>query len=264
MLERIEKLRKVMKEEELDAFIVNSESNRFYLSGFSGSTGTILILKDKAYFVTDFRYLEQASKECPNYEVIDVAKYSKTYGNFYSYAMKENGLKTIGFEGNYTFFTDYSNLIVTLKDYELKSFNIDKIRLNKTKEEIENIKKAIEIAEEALEFTLKNVLKPGVSELFVSRALESKMIELGATKNSFDTIVASGFRGAMPHGVASDKIIKEGELVTFDFGCYYNGYASDITRTFAVGGKEVNEELIKIYHVVLEAQKEQLQLLNQG
>src|SRR5699024_2818949 len=97
-----------------------------------------------------------------------------------------------------------------------------------------------------------NYIKPGVKEIDVSNELERLMRAQGATSSSFDTIVASGYRGALPHGVASEKEIQTGELVTMDFGALYNGYCSDITRTIAVG--EVKEELKKIYVVVLQAQ----------
>src|SRR5699024_12348502 len=98
-----------------------------------------------------------------------------------------------------------------------------------------------------------NYIKPGVKEIDVSNELERLMRAQGATSSSFDTIVASGYRGALPHGVASEKEIQTGELVTMDLGALYNGYCSDITRTIAVG--EGNEELKKIYDVILRSEE---------
>jgi len=99
---------------------------------------------------------------------------------------------------------------------------------------------------------IQTVIKPGVKEIEVANELEFFMRKQGATSSSFDIIVASGYRSALPHGVASDKEIESGELVTLDYGALYNGYCSDITRTFAVG--QISEQLNEIYHVVLEAQ----------
>src|SRR5690606_9309421 len=108
-----------------------------------------------------------------------------------------------------------------------------------------------DIADAAFKHVL-DFIKPGVTELEVANELEFFMRKHGATSSSFDTIVASGYRSAMPHGVASEKVIEKGELVTLDFGAYYNGYVSDLTRTVAVG--EVSDELKEIYNIVLEAQ----------
>src|SRR5699024_5992661 len=94
---------------------------------------------------------------------------------------------------------------------------------------------------------------PGVREIDVANELEFFMRKQGATSSSFDIIVASGYRGALPHGVASSKAIENGELVTMDFGALYKGYCSDITRTVAVG--DINHELTNIYDTVLEDQK---------
>jgi len=129
---------------------------------------------------------------------------------------------------------------------------IEKIREVKTEEEIEIIQEAVNIVEKAYDYILGYV-KPGITEIEVANELDFYMRNLGATGVSFDTIVASGVRSAMPHGVASDKVIEEGDMVTIDFGCYYKGYTSDMTRTFAVG--DPGEELKKIYEIVFEANK---------
>ena len=97
-----------------------------------------------------------------------------------------------------------------------------------------------------------NFIKPGITELEVSNELEFFMRKQGATSSSFDIIVASGLRCALPHGVATNKIIEQGDFVTLDFGAYYNGYVSDITRTIAVG--KPSEQLVEMYNVVLESQ----------
>jgi Xaa-Pro aminopeptidase len=123
--------------------------------------------------------------------------------------------------------------------------------LIKTSSEIKILKEAAAIADAAFKHIL-DFLRPGISELDVSNELEFFMRKQGATSSSFDIIVASGLRSALPHGVATDKIIEKGDFVTLDYGAYYNGYVSDITRTLAVG--KPSEELINIYDIVLEAQ----------
>lgn len=129
---------------------------------------------------------------------------------------------------------------------------VEKLREVKSEEEIVILQQAVNIAEKAYNYIL-GFIKPGMTEIEVANELDFYMRNLGATGVSFDTIVASGVRSAMPHGVASDKVIEEGDMVTIDFGCYYKGYASDMTRTFAVG--DPGEKLKEIYAIVQEANR---------
>lgn len=128
---------------------------------------------------------------------------------------------------------------------------VEKLRLIKTESEIKILKEAADIADAAFKHILE-FIRPGVTELEVSNELEFFMRKAGAISSSFDIIVASGYRSALPHGVASDKIIETGDFVTLDFGAYYKGYVSDITRTVAVG--KPDDKLKEIYGIVLEAQ----------
>ncbi|MFP6334611.1 M24 family metallopeptidase, partial [Bacillus subtilis] len=123
------------------------------------------------------------------------------------------------------------------------------------------IQKAADIVDETYEHILKWV-KPGMTENEVNNEMEMFMRSKGATCSSFDTIVASGHRGALPHGVASNKVIEEGDMITLDFGALYEGYVSDITRTFAIG--EPKEEMKKIYNIVLESQLAALEQIKPG
>jgi Xaa-Pro aminopeptidase len=129
---------------------------------------------------------------------------------------------------------------------------IEKLRLIKTDSEIKILKEAARIADAAFDHILQ-FIHPGISELDISNELEFFMRSSGATSSSFDTIVASGQRSALPHGVATDKVIENGDLITMDYGAYYQGYVSDITRTVAVG--EPSVQLKDIYEIVLEAQR---------
>jgi Xaa-Pro aminopeptidase len=138
---------------------------------------------------------------------------------------------------------------------------IEKIRLIKTQQEINIIKVACEIADHAFTHIL-NFIKPGKTELEVSNELEFFMRKQGATQSSFDIIVASGLRSALPHGVATNKVIEKGDFVTLDYGALYNGYISDITRTVAVG--EPSGKLVDMYNAVLASQLLALEKVGPG
>ena len=138
---------------------------------------------------------------------------------------------------------------------------VEKLRLIKTDDEISILKDAVKIADDAFQHIL-GYIKPGVKEIDVSNELEFFMRKQGATSSSFDIIVASGYRSALPHGVASEKEIQSGELVTLDFGALYKGYCSDITRTVAVG--EISDELKEIYDTVLQAQLKGMEGIKAG
>ena len=172
------------------------------------------------------------------------------------------GIKSLGFEKDHVTYASYELYKHALQaDLVPLSGLVEKIRLIKTEEEITIIKAACRIADEAFEHIV-TYIKPGMTELEVSNELEFFMRKLGATSSSFDTIVASGVSSALPHGVATDKVIEIGDFVTLDFGAVYNGYISDTTRTLAVG--EPSEKLKEIYQVVLDAQLLALEKVKPG
>lgn len=256
---KIEKIRTALKEHQLDGILITSPYNRRYISNFSGTSGVVLISQEKALFITDFRYVEQAKKQCKGFEVIQQKlNMSEEIANL----IAVNGIKRLGFEQDYVTYSSF-------KEFE-KAFRIElipvsgiieKLRLIKTESEIKILKEAAEIADAAFTHIL-TFIQLGKTELEVANELEFFMRKAGATSSSFDTIVASGYRSALPHGVASSKAIEKGELVTMDFGAYYNGYVSDITRTVAVG--EISEPLKEIYQIVLEAQKRGIEGIKPG
>lgn len=137
-----------------------------------------------------------------------------------------------------------------------------KARMVKNEKEIARMSRAAEITDQVYQKVLKTA-RSGMSEKDLAKTILNSFEELGAEGLSFDTIVVSGENGALPHGQPSDKIIKEGELITTDFGCKYQGYCSDFTRTFAVG-KEINPKLKEIYQIVQEAQWKGIQAVKTG
>ncbi len=249
-MQRVKNVQAKLSEYNVDALLVTNMFNVRYLANFTGSTGLVVITKEKAYFVTDFRYTEQAADEAKGFEII------KNEGPIYEEVAKivENDkVKTLGFEQTNITYSTY-NTINELIPCELVPVTgyVEKLREIKTDDEIQLIKEAINITEKAYDYIL-GFVKPGVTEIEVANELDFYMRKEGAKGVSFDTIVASGVRSAMPHGVASHKVIEEGDMVTIDFGCYYKGYVSDMTRTFAVG--DPGEQLKEIYEIVYQANK---------
>jgi Xaa-Pro aminopeptidase len=247
-MKRVKNVQKKLNDYKIDALLVTNMYNVRYLANFTGTTGLAVITKEKAYFVTDFRYTEQAAEQAEGFEIV------KNEGPIYEEVAKiieKDQINTIGFEEENITFATYKK-IEELFPSELKAISglVEKLREVKSEAEIEIIQKAVDIAEKAYDYIL-GFIKPGMTEIEVANELDFYMRKHGATGVSFDTIVASGVRSAMPHGVASEKVIEEGDMVTIDFGCYYEGYASDMTRTFAVG--DPGEELKEIYEIVKEA-----------
>jgi Xaa-Pro aminopeptidase len=243
----------------IDGFLVTNPYSRRYLTGFTGTAGTAVISRDDAVFITDFRYTEQASEQISGYRIV---KQSGLMKDAVAEQVKAMGIQKIGFEQETLPFAEYDQYSkATEAEWIPVSGVIEKLRMIKTDDELLTIRKAAKIADEAFGHIL-TFIKPGVTELEVSNELEFCMRRLGAAESSFDTIVASGKRSALPHGVATGKVIENGDMVTLDFGALFDGYVSDITRTIAVG--EPSEELKKIYHIVLEAQQRACSALKPG
>lgn len=240
-----------------DAFFISSYPNIFYYSGFESEDGFLLITQERRILITDSRYTVQAKEQAPDFEIIDIASGLKKVFS----GIKEN---IIGFEDSHMTVSGYERIKDALSDWqELKNAQIviNAPRLIKDDEEIKKIEEAERMGDEAFSYVL-NIIKPGISENDVALELEFFMKKHGASALSFDTISASGIRGAMPHGRASDKIIESGELLTLDFGCVFHGYCSDMTRTVAVG--KVADWQREIYDVVLKAQTEALSAIISG
>lgn len=239
------------------AALITSPQNRFYLSGFTGSTATLVITAAKAWILTDSRYITQVKSECPEFELVEV---KGKYTDFIKTLLGEKAV--VGFEGSDVTFDWYDQYSKALASYSFKRLDLSHLRDVKDAKEIEIMKKAGAIAIQALENTLPQV-KAGMTEREAELILVTEMKRLGASKESFDTIVASGVRGALPHGHASDKVIQQGEFVTFDFGCIYQGYCSDVTRTVVIGTPK-DTQLVEIYHIVKEAQQKAVDAIRPG
>lgn len=257
---RLQLLQQKIQETQTEALLIHSGTNRRYISGFTGSSGAVVVLPQKAYFITDFRYLEQAKEQAPHFELVD-----GTSGLWQAVAQicQENRLESLNFEADYLSFSQHAALQEAVGNVTLDATSgwIEKFRYIKDANELALIRQAAFIADQAFEGILQ-VMRPGLSEREISLRLEMMMREMGATSSSFDMIVASGVRSALPHGVASEKILEKGDLVTLDFGALYEGYCSDLTRTVVLG--KPNSQQKEIYDIVLEAGKRTISALRAG
>lgn len=257
--ERIKALRDYLKDKQLDGAIISKEENLFYFSGFTGDDSMLVISRDEAKLVTDFRYIEQAGVQAPDYEVI---KQEEGLLGKVAETAKAMGLKKIGFEGNSLVWDWHSSIRRALPDnVSMKSVQLDHLRQIKEQEEIQCIKKAMSISDQAFDDIL-GFIRPGISEIDVAARLESVMLSLGSMRPAFATIVASGTRGSLPHGTATEKLINHGEFVTMDYGAVYKGYHSDMTRTVCVGPADDKQRAV--YDTVLKAQLMGLSLVKPG
>lgn len=238
---RIEKLKANLNDGQ--GFYISSFANIFYYSGFKSEDARLIITKNECILLTDSRYIVQAKLESPDFEVRDIQKLE---------IISELGIKQLGFEEDYLTVKE----LAKINKGDIKVFpsqaKISKQRECKDETEISRIKAAENLGDAAYSYIL-DFIKPGKTEKEIAFKIEMYMRKNGASALSFETIAASGVRGAMPHGVASDKEIKRGELLTLDFGCVLDGYCSDMTRTVAIGNIDSRQK--EIYDVVLCAQK---------
>ncbi len=256
---RIDRARRILDEQALDAMLVWNMVNVRYLSGFSGTEGALVIGRDRAIFLTDSRYATQIRDEAPSFEHrIAPAKIPNVAA-----ALADVKAARVGYEDEILPVARAIALRDATPGVEWIGVGtrLDALRLRKEPGEIDAMRRAAQIAEIGLARAL-DVLRPGVTERNVALTLEFAMREAGASGTSFDTIVASGPRGALPHGVASDRVIERGEMVTIDFGCVADGYCSDQTVTVGVG--HVNGEMRRVYDIVLAAQLRAIDALRPG
>lgn len=256
-MSRIEKLRTLLESGSLDAVILAGPVNRRYVSGFTGSAGAVVIARENAWLITDFRYTRQAEAQCPGFKVVTLPPEEKLH-----HWLTAFDFQRIGFEAD-VWTVDAFEPFKAMKDIQWIPIQNDLMNLRSIKdaEEIIAVEKAAAIADRAFQHILPFV-KPGVRENEIALELEFFMRQSGASGLSFATIAASGVRSAMPHGVASDKALEDGDLLTLDFGCIVDGYCSDMTRTIVLG--KASAEQKKIYDTVLEAQTASLEAVKPG
>lgn len=249
--DRLALLRASMKEKGLDGLLVTHIPHVRYVSGFSGSAGQVLLTRRAAWFITDFRYQDQAAAELrPDFKAIIT---TNPYETIAEKKLIREGMN-IGFQDGYM---TVAGLAALRKKFRKVKFAgtggmVTQTTMVKTTDEVNAIQKAADIAARVYQEIL-GIVKPGMRENEVAMEISYLGKKFGSEGDAFDIIVASGPRGALPHGRASTKKIKSGELVTLDFGCIYQGLNSDMTRTFAVGKPSALAR--KIYDIVLNSEQ---------
>lgn len=260
MKELLRQLQQKIRQKELDALLITNPANRRYISGFDGTSGVLLAGGEECYLVTDFRYTEQAREQAQHCRV---AEWKESTPVSLAPLLEETGWRKIGFEGKHLTYDGYSELKEKLETAELVPAGgmVEEMRAVKSDAEAALLKRGAACLDRTFSHIL-SFLKPGLTELEVSLELEFHLRRQGATETSFRFIVASGRRGAMPHGVASSKRIASRELVTMDFGAVFDGYATDMTRTVCLGEPDGRQR--EVYEVVRRAQREALDGIRPG
>ena len=260
MINRIKKLQ--IQLEETQAALIFGNSNRFYLTGFNSSAGLLLITKEKAIFLIDFRYYEKAKEVVKTAETV---LSEKLYTQVLEILKKENVTEAFVDTADVnidTFLTLKTALgeITVLEENKISNA-IAQLRAVKSKEEIDNIKSAQAITDKAFSYILERI-KIGKTEKEIALDLEFFARQNGSEGVAFDFIVVSGENSSLPHGVPSDRRLKAGDFITMDFGSRWGGYCSDMTRTIALSF--VTDEQKKVYDTVLTSQKIALEKIKAG
>ncbi len=256
-MNKLMQLKQKMQNLNIDTFLIMSDANRRYITGFTGSNGIVIINGDNRYLITDSRYAEQAQQQAPEFNVI-VYNLS-SFDTIKEYLTKSNA-KKVGYESKCI--NDF-----TLNSVKEKCPNFEfvatcdivlEIRKVKTEDELTDLKKAVDISDKAI-IELSKQLKIGMTEREVAIELEYLMKKFGSEKESFSTIAVSGKRTSLAHGGPTNKKIEGGDMLTLDFGAVYNGYHSDITRTLWFG--EPSKRMQQIFDIVATAQEEAIKAI---
>lgn len=236
----------ILKRKNLEAIVITSSQNLYYFSGFTGGEGLLVFTPEKKYIIVDGRYTIQAKEQTRDFEVIE-------YKTLPYKIIADMRFDKIGFEDrtiSYNSFKMMSRAMPAVTTIGV-SDELNEYRKVKSEEECKIIRRAEQIGDMAFEHILP-FIKPGITEREIALELEYFMKKQGASGLSFDTIVAVGERSALPHANLTDKKVEEGKVVLMDYGCVYDGYCSDMTRTVAVG--YADDKTKNIYDIVLKAQ----------
>lgn len=232
--------------------LIHKPSNMFYLSGYTGE-GLLVITHKTFAIVTDFRYVEQAQVQAPGWAVHAITN-EVNHAQLANQLLQQDGVKTALFEDDEVTVRAAKSLGDALSGITLSPLDNhpEALRQIKDEGEIALIGKACEISANAFEY-ICTVIKPGMSEVQIKRMLENHMLENGADGIAFDTIVASGPNGSLPHAIAGDRKVQTGDMITLDFGAKYKGYCADMTRTISLG--QPSDKMLAVFDIVLKAQK---------
>lgn len=250
---------------DIEAVLLTSPANMRYVAGFTGE-GYVYLSRQKKMVVTDSRYTIAAREQCPDYDVQEWGR--EGYYAPLLFCLQQEAVDRLGIEDEVLTLSTYQKLRQQMKKADLLSLSlvelgqqVSDLRQVKTSAEMEKLRQAEAIGDRAFQKVLDR-LEVGMTEKQVAAWLEFYMKEEGAEGFSFDTIAASGLHSAMPHAVPTDKRLENGDFLTMDFGCLYQGYCSDMTRTVVMG--RANAKQREVYETVLRAQETALQGIRPG
>ncbi len=257
---RTAKLTEQLSQDSLDGMIVINLTNVHYLSGFTGSAGTCLILPDENYFFSDGRYLTQSQKQVQGMKIIIDA--DPHLGIIHKKKLIKNGLN-LGFEAAHLPVSEMDKMSALFPESKFTpTVNlVEKIACVKDQSEIRNFRKAVEITDDVFDQIVPQI-KEGVKEKEIAAKISYAIKVLGGDGDAFDPIVAGGPNSALPHAVPGDREFQKGDFIVLDFGAKYQGYHADMTRTVVVG--EASEKHEEIYNIVLKAQEKGIEAVKDG
>ena len=256
---RIEKLKNIMHEKQYNAFYTSNITNVRYLSGFTGSSGFLLITDEENFFFSDGRYTEQSKNEIFDYKI-------NITGNHLKHIQENNLLQkswVLCFEGSHLSYDMYNKFSNDLNVSELVSTNdiIERIAAVKDQSEIDALQAAVDITDRVFDLIIPEI-KAGVTEKHIASRISYMFKQEGGDGDSYDPIIASGSNGALPHATPSDNQVKDGDFIVMDFGALYKGYHADMTRTVVVGSASDRHK--EIYNIVLESQLAGIDIAKNG
>ena len=261
--QRLDNLRAVIDEKGIDGLLISDGENRRYLSGFVGSAGYLFLTSDGAVLATDFRYIEQAAEQAPDFRVDRISgKLDWLPG-----LCAEFGVKKLGFEADDITVSQFERFKQAFSDkgsetsLESTAGLTLELRAIKDEHELELLSRAIQIGDETFD-EVSAEIEPGMTEAEVAERIEQAVKSRGAESVSFESIVAAGPNAARPHHRAGDTVIREGQTIVIDMGARYEGYCSDLTRTIVLG--DADDKARRVYDIVLSAQLAAIELVEAG
>jgi len=251
-MNNIRRIQDALARQGLDAILLTDEKNQRYATGFAFTDGAVVVGREKAWLLTDSRYIEAAEKVAGGCCDVQMFDREHSLGSLINAALQENGTEKLAAEDEKLSHARWAAFEKLLGRTLLPAGGLMmSLRASKNASEIESMIRAQRISEKALEEVL-HIIRPGMTEEEVMAELVYYMLKFGSEGNSFDPIVVTGKNTSMPHGVPGDTVIRDGDFITMDFGSLSDGYCSDMTRTVAVG--RATEEMKSVYYTVLEAQ----------
>jgi Xaa-Pro aminopeptidase len=263
-IKRLRKLRTSIAEKRLGALLLSQPENLRYISGFTGSSGWLLISEQNTILATDFRYMEQAKGESPYFEIIRIKGELR---DWLPGLVSDLGWHKLGFEANFISYEVYHKLSEAIKTKQVNlelvptTGIVEQLRSIKEPEELGFITKAVKLVDAAFE-QAKAIIRPGITEKEAAWEIEKILRQEGSEGIPFEIIVASGPNSALPHARPTEKTICAGEPVLIDMGARISGYCSDLSRTLFLG--KADKTFREIYNMVLKAQATAIEGIESG